>query len=64
MFNMSAILLDDTFWTSSPFSDTAVNKNSARHSSTIAFSAVSRFQTVIAIHSLLQGSPHRIIYRV
>jgi len=65
---MSAILLDYTFQTSSPFIDTAINellRHRAIHSSKIArlpVSAVPHLQTVIVIHSLLQGSQHCIVY--
>jgi len=59
---MSVILLDYTFQTSSPFIDTSINELLRQRTpdttrQQLPVSAVPQFQTVIAIHSLLQGSP-------
>ena len=63
---MSAILLENTFQTSSPFIDTAINEFEVlrqRTPSTIACFSCST-ASIIAIHSLLKGFPHCIIYQV
>ena len=65
---MSAILLNYTFQTSSPFIETAINELLRQRviviRARLPVSAVPQFQTVIAIHSLLQGFPHCVIYQV
>ena len=65
---MSAILLNYTFQTSSPFIETAINELLRQRviviRARLPVSAVPQFQTVIAVHSLLHGSPHCIFYQV